>query len=333
MLVVVYHVICSHWDWTPLGNYGKIIFNGTGAVAIFFVLSGLVLSLKVFDRGLEIDSKFLKKFLLKRILRLYPAFLFVLAFYVGLNWETTSFRQILEEALLMRGQHVLYQPDWTLGVEMALALFVPFLIIVLRKEEKLFWWLLGITTIAGSIYFSEFILLFGGGVWLARHFKEIMSYSNPDKWWYRRKNYLAPLLILLFSFRHITAIYPLPEGILYVLERVLSLSAYTWSGLGSFLILLFVINSSRLRKLLSGTVLVFLGKVSYGVYLSHWFITQSVMRNYDYLFSEFSGSNELVFFTQYTSLALVGSILCGWVIYHLVEVPFIAIARRLAARI
>lgn len=329
ILVLIYHVICSHWDWTTLGKFSKIVFNGTGAVAMFFVLSGLVLSLKLVQRNITITSKFMTQFMVKRILRLYPAFLFTLIFYVYLQYNDTSITAVLEEAMLIRGRHTLLTPDWTLGVEMALSLFVPFMILIMRKDEKLLIWFIIMTTIVGTNFISEFTLLFGLGILIANRFKEIEKFDTKKHAFFKYKNYFIPILILLFSYRHITNIVPLPSFIDYFLKKILSLSEYTFSGFGSFLILIFIINSKATQKFLSAKILIFIGKISYGIYLSHWFFTKLVMHNFDYVLTNYAFGNKTIFFFIYLSFTLIGSIISGWFIYHYVEIPFIKLSKRI----
>ncbi|MCF8239066.1 MAG: acyltransferase family protein [Saprospiraceae bacterium] len=79
--VVVYHVITSHWDWMKEAKVAMMVFNGADAVAMFFVLSGLVLSYKVFQRDLVIDAAYYRSFAVSRVFRLYPAFLIMLVIY------------------------------------------------------------------------------------------------------------------------------------------------------------------------------------------------------------------------------------------------------------
>ena len=332
VLVLFYHVICSHWDWTLKGNLSKIIFNGTGAVAMFFVLSGLVLSLKLIRQNTEITSKFMSVFVVKRIFRLYPAFLFTLIFYVYLQYDTTDIFQIFEEGLLIRGKHVLLVPDWTLGVEMALSLFVPFMVIIIRKSEALFIWFILMTLFIGSSFVSEFILLFGLGILIAKRFDQIQNFNTKDHWLLRYKYYFIPVLLFLFSFRHITALVPIPSPLKYLMMNIIGLSEYTFSGFGSFLILLFIINTKSIQNFLSNGFLVFIGKVSYGIYLSHWFFTKLVMTNFDYVYETFALGNKFLFLIVYVLFTLVSSILAGWFIYKFIEVPFIGYAKKLTDR-
>jgi peptidoglycan/LPS O-acetylase OafA/YrhL len=82
--VAIYHVISAHWGWMPLGKAGLFIFNGGDAVSLFFVLSGLVLSIRYFDtQSRQEESIHYPKFIFARIVRLFPAFLVMLAIYYG----------------------------------------------------------------------------------------------------------------------------------------------------------------------------------------------------------------------------------------------------------
>lgn len=329
ILVLVYHVICSHWDWTTLGKIGKIFFNGTGAVAMFFVLSGLVLSLKLINTNIDITPKFMTHFCVKMIFRIYPAFLFVLIFYVYQHNGHINALEIVEEALLIRGRHILFIPDWTLGVEMALSLFVPFMVLIVRKNEKLLIWFLIMTLIIGSGFISEFILLFGLGIIIGNRFQSIEKFDSKAYWFYRNRYYLIPFILVLFSYRHITNIFPLPTGLNYFMKKILSLSEYTFSGLGSFLILILIINSKRIQNLLLNKALVFIGKISYGIYLSHWFFTKLVMNNFDSILTNYAFGNKTFFFFIYLVFTLLCSIISGWFIYRFIELPFIDISKKL----
>ncbi|MGB1217752.1 MAG: acyltransferase family protein, partial [Saprospiraceae bacterium] len=67
----------------------------------------------------------------------------------------------------------------------------------------------------------------------------------------------------------------------------LKLGMFHYTGIASFLILLWIINSKNIKKGLDNSVLRFLGKISYGVYLMHWLLVVYVMEHWVQLISNF----------------------------------------------
>lgn len=341
LMVVVYHVLGSHWSWMTETKWALMLFNGADAVAIFFVLSGLVLSYKLFQTNLEITPTYYKRFVIARIFRLYPAFLVMLVIYYFYTYAAEPFGQLVgqtflhnphffwEEALLMRGHHSLYLPDWTLGVEMALSLFVPFLIIIARKGDKLFMLFLLAVLLAGREYVSEFVLHFGLGILIAKNFDAIINYSSNKKW-YKWRWYLFPMVFFVFSIRHFWHIHPLPGPIKYFMDSILGITEFVFSGFASAAILLYIINSKQLKVFLSTRFFKFLGEISYGVYLSHWLFTRLVMDNFDYWKGTLAQNSETKLLVIYTIFVLVGSVVSGYLIYHLIEKPFIRLGKKIA---
>lgn len=170
--VLVYHVICSHWDWLKPARIAMMIFNGSDAVAMFFVLSGLVLSLRLIQRDIKISPDYFLKYAFARIFRLYPAFIVMLLVYYFYAHHQENFASLIketfvsnpyhlfEEAMLIRNHHILFLPDWTLGVEMAISLLVPFMVILAREGNKLFmFFILTILLITISICLNFFTYL------------------------------------------------------------------------------------------------------------------------------------------------------------------------------
>lgn len=110
------------------------IFNGETAVIIFFILSGVVLfdSLKKQqEKGIIITSI---NFLIRRIIRIYPAVITCLIFfYVAFNvlhifmpniYNVITFRQLVENSLLYKIS--MHGATWTLQTEM---LAIPFILL------------------------------------------------------------------------------------------------------------------------------------------------------------------------------------------------------------
>ena len=128
-------------------------------VSFFFVLSGLVLSYK-YLQGSYVNKRIdYKSFAIARFYRLYPAYWFCLLFYyLHTVWGTKikvflSLSDLLAEASLLRNFAPLYGAGWTLNIEMVLSLVMPFLILLIRYDEKLFR-----IFIVLSLLFSSFLV-------------------------------------------------------------------------------------------------------------------------------------------------------------------------------
>lgn len=336
--VAIYHIIESHWGWMKEAKLSYLIFNGSDAVAMFFVLSGLVLSLKYIRKDIEITPKEYRKFIVARLFRLYPAFLFVLIVqYVYMYWDVPTWEFIkgtlvnkyrfLNEAVLVRNQHTIFLPDWTLGVEMAMSILVPFMLIIMRKSQQLFIYMLIGFVFMGKGYISEFALHFGLGMLICLHFDKIVNMTKTN-FFIRYKWLLIPVAFLLYSIRHILKLAPLPAELYAFINGFIGLGEFTLTGIGSALILIYIINSERAQRFLSTRPLIFLGKISYGVYLTHWFFNAVFMDNFDYVLVDLCNNNKTMLLALYMTFSLTCSFITSTFIYYYVELPFITLGRK-----
>lgn len=121
-------VVWAHWA-APLGlPVGFTAFAFTG-VDMFFVLSGFVFAPVLLQR--PVPS--LRAYALRRVLRIYPAYLAALALYVGLAWMAGRPLAYLPEHVLMahlqsREMAFYYNPAfWSLPVEAGFYALLPLL--------------------------------------------------------------------------------------------------------------------------------------------------------------------------------------------------------------
>lgn len=284
LAVVFYHFFGWRWSETLKFHLASIIFNGSDAVSLFFVLSGLVLSWKYFypNTNLVIDGPHYRDYVVNRIVRLYLPFvaaLLLIYYYLNhhhgdnvkllMEFITNEFHW-MEEAVLIRGKHDMYGPGWTLEVEMAVSLLIPFLVLLLRYSRQLFLTLIGVSVVLGAPFMPWQIIHFMLGMVLTYYFPKIVRYNLKNSKIYPLRYLLYLVVFGLFSIRHITRIYPFGELTNYWLG-MLRLDIFLFTGIGSFLILAYIINSPRLQRWLTVKPLLFLGRISYSVYLVHWY--------------------------------------------------------------
>ncbi|WP_028980783.1 acyltransferase family protein [Sporocytophaga myxococcoides] len=335
--VLVYHVIGAHWGYFNEAHLFSMIFNGSDAVSFFFVLSGLVLSYKYFNSPNAKNLDY-KEFVISRVFRIYPAFLVMILVYYfykykaefsfDLIWDTIFHNKyfLYEEASLLRMKTDLFLPDWTLGVEIAMSVLVPVLILVLKNDRKMFLMLIPVFFILNK-YFSIFIFHFALGVLIAYYFPKIQSYDFKKSKWYTFRYILYVGIFLMYGIRHLSRIHPFGPTYDYISGSLIGLDFFHITGLASALIIVLIINNIRLQNALCVAPLRFLGKISYGVYLIHWFVIGNLlMENFD-MFLKFFGS-ELRTLVGFIIMASVVTIVLATVLYKLVEEPAINAGRR-----
>jgi len=243
-------------------------------VSFFFLLSGFVLAVSNFDK-----AKILKKeFYFNRFIRIYPLYIIALLVYFlsrGLN--DISAKELimnlsLTQALFSDNALSLNYPGWSLSAEACFYLLFPFVFsLLMQKTSKLIaiicgaFWVLSMSVYALSLdvwqipisyatYFpayhlSTFVLGVGAGLVFCRH-KEVIN---------QMKTYLCWTTVALAG-----------TAIALVLLKS-PIIRYHHSGLFNPLflstILLFSIECAPLKALLSSRILVFLGEISYGIYI------------------------------------------------------------------
>lgn len=290
--LAVLGVMFSHY-------FGQISFSGIfgmGGVTLFFVLSGYLITqilLKEKEK-MQIDyttnlsklSQVLKIFYIRRSLRIFPIFYITLAVLFILNID--SARQFI-------GYHFFYASNflysfglpydhlshfWSLAVEEQFYLVWPLIVLLLpfRANKIVFFSVL----VAGSLVFKMLMLYLYSVESLAIHFMMpscieafglgaivvlIAKKEIPKKW------------IMLCFFASLFIFCVLHAGLFihvpHVFKIISALFGRFFFSLFSATILLIVLKGYHkgiFKQILLNRLLIFLGKISYGIYIYHMFM-------------------------------------------------------------
>lgn len=289
-------------SYTPL----NILWDGQASVVLFFVLSGFVLNLRYSGRS-EYETGWWVDFLVRRALRIYPAFLTAIAIALVLRalgpptdphlspWFINLWRAPLGIENLVRtlslvgpgiNQDILDPPIWSLVVEMRISLVFPIVILVVNRAATPYseMFIFGMVVIAsllcakfGNSGVVETNLLitaahlpaFFLGAILARHIHVTLSWIAGLAT--RTKLLGAALSIMLFetsaSLSHFGH---------FGLVAVFSVQVF--SAFGAAGLIAICCSSERVETLLEHRIFQFVGRTSYSFYLLHMVLLLAIAR-------------------------------------------------------
>lgn len=303
----------------PASPFLRILWNGDAAVALFFVLSGFVLTLPyVAPANKKIDPA---PFILRRITRLYPAYwfaillsLFLRAFvysphgligittWLGIIWNTPVTPRLLVNYLLLVApgfRHMDLDPViWSLASEMRISLIFPAILLLTQRTRRarIAALILAALVVCSLYGFLGDVLAFLLGSYLAKYRAPIVAALGRSRW-------LRAALALCAYFAYGAM------GLLPSLNSDLT-RAFTIAGAG--LVLALFLASPSLRALGTAPPIEFLGDVSYSFYLTQVPVMVTVS---SWLYPR-TGS---ILLCAAVSLAL--SLALSWAVYRTVEVP------------
>lgn len=317
---------------------------GRDAVILFFILSGFVLAIP----AIEHRPQSYPAFIIRRVFRVYLPYLAALLIAVwgdfalhGPVTRSTWFHQFwstsVDWSLVWR--HVLFlgnyntdqfdPPFWSLVYEMRLSIIFPALCaLVLKLKPKQSLMLAGI--LSGASQFAVFLhpgysklafadtlhyaALFVIGIYLARmhgHLCEV----------YERISGFDSVLIAIFAASLYIYGSTIANGILLGLGKInLDFLADWPTALGTAALIVLSSSSRYSHRLLRSKPILFLGKISYSVYLLHFLVMLVFIH---LLYTRVPLPIILTF-------CLPVTIVASWIFYRSVEIPSIKLGRKLS---
>ena len=324
-----------------LVHSGFFLFNaGWIGVPIFFVLSGFLITRILLNA--KTSQHYFRAFYSRRILRIFPIYYLVLFFCLA--WGITmksNVSQFYYYVFYMQSftiSHNVQPPfcnglmghTWSLSVEELFYLVWPAVIYFFSRKQ-----LISLCVLLSLFSFSYKIiqifygteqtaLLSGAGnldCLMAGSFLSLYVCSGQRSFAQTQRKWLILILVLTLSL--IGAQYfQFPTKILFLCKILLSVST-AW--LSFFVILFFVSkqqHSPEISRFFSNRVLIYIGKISYGLYLYHMLIYRFISSCLFHYKMSLDPIFELFLKISITFLVSVIS-------WHLIEKPLLSLKERL----
>jgi peptidoglycan/LPS O-acetylase OafA/YrhL len=319
---------------TPL----HALYDGYSAVVLFFVLSGFVLNLR-YVSSRPYRPNWVSSFLIRRVFRLYPAFIVAMIFGLFLkrfifdasamapfsDWFSKFWKDPLDpiqflKMLTLIAHNIqtdqLDPPMWSLVVEMRVSLFFPLIIFCVNRPRKPLGdvFLIAATyavcfTLCGKQFFESLPHFVLGAV-CAKHFDGIRSRLSDMG---RAKK--ISWLVVAFGLYQADSIGPLwsPSApyVNYVINQIM--------GMGAAGLILATASFARAESLLNKGMFQFVGRTSYSFYLVHLMLLFAPAP----LIYRATGSYVI---TWLSAITLAYGI--SWLIFEWVELPMINLGNK-----
>jgi peptidoglycan/LPS O-acetylase OafA/YrhL len=301
MIVVISHF--SSYTWT----FPKILSFGAGQIGVmmFFALSGYLMSYIYLNSTLSLNS--LRKYVVRRLSRILPLYYLVVisAFVVNSVYGTKLYNLTdanIDEALfLIKAQNVL----WTIPVEVKFYMIFPIFVMIAAVFGNIFFAVVMACVVLYMLaYFDQkgVSVLQTGHYFLIGIIAQIVNAKIKDRLWSIVANgaFLVALLMTLLSFPGVRAILGIPVANMWNDPVVMA---------ALFVMFVVVSRSSLANLLFANRPMMFLGMISFSLYLLHGPVSNA-MNFYGPISKTDTGS---------LAVFVAGSIVVSTLSYYLIE--------------
>lgn len=346
--VMTWHFLLSVYGLDITGQHfntpARIFWYGEADVIFFFIHSGFILAYTFTLRKGTIGVRNYSSYLLERVFRIFPLFLFVLVLsfaavnltpayqsggeydYISRFWFTAfNGQDLLNQSLLVwripeSANYRLIPQDWTLTVELLAGAAIPLLAYAGRRHLLLF--VLLLVLLKWSTVLTTYILEFGAGVGLFLVMDKIRTV-------WTRLHLMLKLLIAAAAVIGYTGFFVFPSLFTTDIEFLNARLDRLIVGGGCILIFVVLLSSVSVQKWLSWRPLVYIGKICYSLYLIHQLLLFIAWRMYPEQFKTLDSQPlYIVAGVYFLFLGLV--LLLSHAGYQWVEKPMIRIGKKLS---
>ena len=340
-VLFIFVVLLHHW--IEKNPFALLPFGST----IAFVLSGFLLTTPLLEGKKDMPSywKTTFKFLARRLLRTLPIYLLLLSVYLFRNIQ--NFRDYSVYFLTFTQNYLIaynptnsleYVQTWSLAVQEQFYIFLPIVIYLLPYKYlrtlfftfsaagllfRIWYFYLGLPFTYNHYTTECCIDFFGIGALISYY-----HYEHTDKLKKLLSNKLLfGVLILLYAcstfgyFNHVVNSGDTGAAILYnnlyrITERTfVSLLSVWFIGWGIYF------PSKGLDKLSSNSIISYLSKISYGIYVYHFFAAAAILKILTYFFN--LTPKNIQFSWWVICLNFILTILLSTVSYKIIEKPIL----------
>lgn len=337
-------VVWGHLEILKKQNISETMFdrnfyppNGHIAVVLFFVISGFLITYLLVKEREKSDTISFKKFYMRRILRIWPLYYFIillsyLLFQVDYSGKTIALcLSIFPNVAHALGMGWSTSPQiWSIGVEEQFYLFWPLLFMLIPKKRL-----------------PLFLIIFFIGYSLLPHiigFINVRTYQNEEvgiiinKFFFGTKfNCMAIGALLGFLYANKSKYLDYISNKYIAYSSIFLAVALWFTGFelkyftDEFYSILFTIALYNIvvnpKINIDNSISSFLGRISYGIYMYHWII---ILLFFQYIPKM---ENVLVYNLVLYVFVFGGTILVSWVSFSTFEKYFLNIKKKFETKI
>ncbi|MGI2035868.1 acyltransferase family protein [Rhizobium panacihumi] len=323
-------VLIFHMPYSPAIGEIKLLFSqlvffkeGHSGVAFFCTISGFIFAHLYYDRDIRYGE-----FIKRRVMRIVPLFVFVALLGLALDGTWTADRVLAALTTIHTGPFVGFAaPAWSVLVEFQFYLLFPFIVLFTKRY--------------GWSYLVFLIVMFIGlrwTIWLGHGKVRDLSYFTL----YGRADQFLAGMLTAFSVKHITKkeFSPLLAWLIFAIGAVIVTLALmklyqkggfigtekkqiwiflpTLEAIGYSLIISgYVLGAKATQRGRVGSLISYLGRISYSTYLIHAFVMYAMR---DILYMAPTWEMAIIYFLVMVYPAVV---LTSIAVYNLIEKPFL----------
>lgn len=304
-------------------TFTNLIENGKYGVQLFYVISAYTIFLTYKKEGHQFLNFFIKRFF--RIFPLYCLAVFTYSQILSSPTEGVLLNYFLLHAFSPKFINSVVPGGWSVGIEWVFYAIAPILIYKINTLNRSIWFLIGTLLIsvlfegwfktsvayqngygASFLYFSlpNQLPVFALGVFTFN----LLNTKNQELLWRPSSLLLFSLLFLSFMVN-----YPLVHSHVFA---------------GVFFMLFFIINSRYRFKLIDNGFLRFIGKLSFGMYLTQYLVIY-IISSFNIHYNPGGNINNILQFFIFYFIFFALTFSVSLPLYYLLELPMIKLGRRI----